>query len=292
MPYVPYVMTPRDFVEIDGDVREWDEVAASEVPARIMEGWTPILRLQEAVVGPKDYLEARWLMALPRWYGDGDNDDDGETEAIPAEATVEDARDVMRMNDRLNAGKQAYALRAKDFVIFDTETTGFGDDDRIIQISVIDRNGKVLVNERVNPEMPIPAESSAVHGITDAHVADAPTFPEIYRAVRLAMAGKVVLAYNLDFDKRMLDQVCRAHDLPRISKAWADSACVMKLFAAFHGDWNEYHASYRWQKLSTAVGYLGLTWTGEAHDALADVHATKDVLFAMADWTKLDDIPF
>jgi DNA polymerase-3 subunit epsilon len=68
-------------------------------------------------------------------------------------------------------------------VIFDLETTGISvSRDRIIEICLLKvyPDGREEIRTyRVNPERPIPAEASAVHGIYDADVADKPTFKEL-----------------------------------------------------------------------------------------------------------------
>ena len=65
-------------------------------------------------------------------------------------------------------------------VFFDLETTGTNIlTDRIVEISIIKLmpNGtESEVTMRINPQMPIPAEATAIHHITDADVADCPTF--------------------------------------------------------------------------------------------------------------------
>ena len=66
-------------------------------------------------------------------------------------------------------------------VFFDLETTGTNiTRDRIVEISIIKvwPDGHELERtRRINPEMPIPAEATAVHHITDADVAPGPTSP-------------------------------------------------------------------------------------------------------------------
>jgi DNA polymerase-3 subunit epsilon len=66
---------------------------------------------------------------------------------------------------------------------FDLETTGINiSTDRIIEIAVIKLmpNGEVLRKSNlVNPTIPIPAESTAIHGISNADVADKPKFKEL-----------------------------------------------------------------------------------------------------------------
>ena len=70
-------------------------------------------------------------------------------------------------------------------VFFDLETTGTNiNSDRIVEIcylKVYPNGNEESKTMRINPEMPIPAEASAVHGIYDADIADCPTFKEVAR---------------------------------------------------------------------------------------------------------------
>ena len=85
-------------------------------------------------------------------------------------------------------------------VFFDLETTGTSTTkDRIVEISIL----KVMPNgdemsktRRINPEMPIPAASTAVHGITDADVADCPTFKEVAKTIAADIKGCDLAGYN------------------------------------------------------------------------------------------------
>lgn len=183
------------------------------------------------------------------------------------------------------AARQAVAEAAawcqEPFVVFDTETTGFGSDDQIIQIAIVDQYDNTLLNSYIKPDGPI--LNSEYHGITDEIVQDAPDFPTIYPLIVGAMAGKRVVAYNLDYDRRMLNQVIARHKLDRLQWTGATGMlCAMELYAQFHGDWNSYRRSYRWQKLDVAVKALGISRNGYAHDALSDAQATLAVLWAMA----------
>jgi len=71
---------------------------------------------------------------------------------------------------------------SRPICFFDLETTGINvAKDRIVEISIL----KVFPDgreeeytQRINPTVPIPAETTAVHGITDADITDAPTFAE------------------------------------------------------------------------------------------------------------------
>ena len=70
----------------------------------------------------------------------------------------------------------------KPIVFFDLETTGVNiTTDRIVEISVVKvfPNGEEMRKTyRINPEMPIPPQATAVHGISDADVADCPKFKQ------------------------------------------------------------------------------------------------------------------
>ena len=71
--------------------------------------------------------------------------------------------------------------------IFDLETTGVNvSSDRIIEIAIIKMlpgGGEEKLDMRLNPEMPIPADSSMVHGIFDKDVKDQPTFADVAREI-------------------------------------------------------------------------------------------------------------
>jgi DNA polymerase-3 subunit epsilon len=81
----------------------------------------------------------------------------------------------------------------RPIIFFDLETTGVDTSrDRIVEISMV----KVLVDgtkqvktRRINPEMPIPAEATAVHGITDEDVKDEPTFKQIAKSLAQFIEG-------------------------------------------------------------------------------------------------------
>lgn len=179
------------------------------------------------------------------------------------------------------AARTAAGWVTQPFVVFDTETTGFGSDDEIIQISIVNQDGKVLLNSFIKPEGAI--LNSEYHNITEGVVAAAPTFPEIYPAIVEALAGQRVAGYNLDYDKRMLNQVIERHGLEPLDWAeWNGQMCAMKLYAPMHGEWNDHHHNYRWQKLDTAARALGVQRHGDAHNALSDTLLTLDVILAMA----------
>jgi DNA polymerase-3 subunit epsilon len=97
-------------------------------------------------------------------------------------------------------------LKLKRPIVFlDLETTGINvSTDRIVEISLlkIRPNGKKQwMTTRVNPEMPIPPKVTALHGITDSDVANAPTFREIAKNLAAFLEGCDLAGYNaIKFD--------------------------------------------------------------------------------------------
>lgn len=96
----------------------------------------------------------------------------------------------------------------------------------------------------VKPSVLIPAEVTAIHGITDEMVALAQTFPEIYPRIVEALEGKRVLIYNSSFDIKILDYGRRLHRLASF-KLTKRSDCIMEWHAQWAGDWSDYHQGYR-----------------------------------------------
>jgi len=104
----------------------------------------------------------------------------------------------------------------KPLCFFDLETTGTDiSKDRIVEIAILKLHpdgSKETLEARVNPEMPIPAEVSAVHGITDEMVADAPTFKEQSHKIYNFLKDCDLAGFNSDrFDIPLLvEELLRA----------------------------------------------------------------------------------
>ena len=85
-------------------------------------------------------------------------------------------------------------------IFFDLETTGIDIvKDRIVELSYVKvmPNGEETVKTyRINPEMPIPPESTAIHGITDEDVKDCPTFKAIAKTLAAQIEGCDLAGYN------------------------------------------------------------------------------------------------
>lgn len=169
-----------------------------------------------------------------------------------------------------------------DYVILDTETTGL-ERGEIVQIALIDADGTVLLDTLVKPVNAIPPEATAVHGITDADVVDAPTWAEVTLEVQRILTGRNVIIYNAVYDRKMMHQSAEAADLLKVDwKELGQFWCAMEAFAEIFADWNDYRQSYRWQKLSKAAMCYAVKESG-AHSALGDCLTTLAIVRAMAE---------
>ena len=162
----------------------------------------------------------------------------------------------------------------KPLIVFDLETTGLDlVNDRIIQISFIKvhPDGKEeRENIFINPEKPIPAEVTLLTGISDADVADAPTFKQKAKELSDKFAGCDFAGYNSNrFDVPML-----AEEFLRAGVDFDFSKC--RLIDAQ----NIYHKMERRNLAAAYKFYCGRKMEDdfEAHKADQDTEATWRVL--------------
>ena len=163
-------------------------------------------------------------------------------------------------------------LAERNFVILDTETTGLNGLDQIVEIAVVDANGKLLLRQFVNPTVQISEGAEAVHSISKAMVKEAPAFKQIIEPLLALIAGKIVVTYNATFDIRMIKQSAWAHKVEIDLTQAVSWDCAMEAYAAYYGDYNAYRGSFRWQKL-----------IGGDHSALGDCMATLALIKRMAE---------
>ena len=173
----------------------------------------------------------------------------------------------------------AQNLMERGFYVLDTETTGLGRRDEIVQIAIVDRDGNTAMDELVRPTIPIPFGASRVHHICDRHVEAAPDFSYIYIELSKLLAGQVVVAYNMDFDWRMLRQSSAKYGLPDIRLGRRD--CAMKQYARYKGIRSGRRRGYSWHKLGDAVAQEGCQVVN-AHNALGDAQMTLTLIQRMA----------
>lgn len=91
-----------------------------------------------------------------------------------------------------------------NYAIVDIETTGgYAERNRICEIAIIIHDGEKIINEYqslINPERNIPINVQAIHGISDAMVADAPKFYEEAKTIFELLEDNVFVAHSVNFD--------------------------------------------------------------------------------------------
>lgn len=161
----------------------------------------------------------------------------------------------------------------KPLAFFDLETTGISTaKDRIIDICIIKAlpGGEVVSkSQRVNPGMPIPLESSLIHGIYDNDVADAPPFKSVARTLAQFLDGCDLAGFNSNrFDVPLLvEEFLRANvDFDVKNRRLVDAQRIYHLMEP--------------RNLSAAYKFYCGKDLENAHSAEADTLATLEVLNA------------
>ena len=152
--------------------------------------------------------------------------------------------------------------KEREFVYLDTETTGLSPfTDKIVEVSIIDDDGNVLLDTLVNPEREIPKQASDVHGITDDMVKSHPTIAELIPSINEAIRGKKLVIYNYDYDTAFFpDKLGQASEI----------CCALRAYQS--------HMKIgKGSKLSDAANHIGYKWDGDAHRALADTRGCRSV---------------
>ncbi|MCX2515826.1 3'-5' exonuclease [Pseudomonas aeruginosa] len=175
---------------------------------------------------------------------------------------------------------RAAAWLESNALILDTETTGLDGDAEVIELAVIDCAGQTLIDTLVRPFRPIPADASAIHGITDQMVAAAPGWADVRgQLLELLASGRHLVIYNAGYDLRLIRQSDALHGLETPVLA---AHCAMLTYAEHWGDIDPRRGDYRWQRLGNAAAQQGVEIQGTAHRALADCLTTLGILRAMA----------
>ena len=161
-------------------------------------------------------------------------------------------------------------------VFFDLETTGMNiAHDRIVEISYLkifpDQREEVKTI-RVNPGVPIPPEITAIHGISDNDVKDAPRFNEIAQTLANSIKGCDLAGYNLN-----------KFDLPLLAEEFIRAGIDFDLKKCKLVDVMVIFYKKEQRTLSAAYQFYCNKELTNAHSAETDTRATYEVLKAQLD---------
>ena len=160
--------------------------------------------------------------------------------------------------------------------VFDLETTGINvSKDRIVEIAILKilPNGKeVSYKKLVNPTIPISAESTSIHGISDDDVKDQPTFGDLAMEINLFLKDCDLAGYNSDrFDIPMLME-----EFLRVKVRFdLDERKLIDVQTIFH--------LMEQRTLTAAYKFYCKKKLIDAHSSMADVQATYEILQAQLD---------
>jgi DNA polymerase-3 subunit epsilon len=166
------------------------------------------------------------------------------------------------------------ALRDVGFLAVDLETTGLDTRrDTIVALAAIPfvssepLPGFVTL---VDPGRPIPAASTAIHGLTDRMVAGAPSVDRVIGDLDGLFDGRIVVGHGVDFDLTIINRERGLRGLPRLANPALDT---QRLAAVICPQWRDY-------SLETVAARLGVEVVGR-HTAPGDALAAGRVLLAL-----------
>lgn len=161
-------------------------------------------------------------------------------------------------------------------IFFDLETTGINiSTDRIIELSylkVFPDGREEVKTMRINPEMPIDPKATAVHGITDDDVKDAPTFKSIAQTIANTFEGSDFAGYNSN-----------KFDLPLLAEEFLRCDIDFDLKKRKFIDVQVIFHKMEQRTLSAAYKFYCNKDLENAHSAEADTRATYEVLMSQLD---------
>ena len=169
----------------------------------------------------------------------------------------------------------------RPIAFFDLETTGVNiAKDRIVEIAVlkIQPDGqKEMKVKRINPEMPIPKESSDIHGITDEDVKDAPTFAKIAKSLYILLSDCDFAGFNSNM-----------FDIPLLVEEFL--RCGIRLDVEDKNLIDVQNIFHKKEQRTLVAGYKFYCDKDlvNAHSAEADITATYEILEAQLE--RYDDL--
>ena len=161
----------------------------------------------------------------------------------------------------------------KPICFIDLETTGINVSiDRIVEIAIIKiapDGSKQVKRKLINPEMPIPAGASEVHGISDDMVKDAPTFKSVANEIKQFIEGADMAGYNSN-----------RFDIPMLNEEFLRAGIAIDMESRKLLDVQKVFHMMEQRTLSAAYKFYCDKTLEDAHTAEADAMATFEVLEA------------
>jgi DNA polymerase-3 subunit epsilon len=172
---------------------------------------------------------------------------------------------------------------ARPLAVFDLETTGTNiATDRIVEIAILkvhpDQSDEIL-NQRINPGIPIPEESTLIHGISDKDVSDSPSFNDFATEVDKFLEGCDLSGYN-----------AIKFDIPILAEEFLRAGIEFSLMGRNVVDVQNIFHKMEPRTLRAAYKFYCGRELVDNHSAEADTRATYEVLKSQLDMYK--DTPY
>ena len=164
----------------------------------------------------------------------------------------------------------------RPIIFFDIESTGLSPvKDRIVEISLLKvypDGREESKTRRINPECPIPPETTAIHGISDDEVMDCPTFRQIAKSLASEFVGCDIAGYNSN-----------RFDIPMLAEEFIRAGVEINLGQYRFVDVQNIFHKMEQRTLEAAYRFYCNEELKDAHSAEADTRATYEVLKAQLD---------
>ncbi len=161
-------------------------------------------------------------------------------------------------------------------VILDLESTGLLREDpetEIAQICILDIHGRPLLSMLLKPSQPMSETVIGIHHISNEQVIKQPIFPQVAKMIAFVLKEKHVVAWNMDFDWKLLMHMFKKYKMepPKV----AGTSCAMDKYSEWSGEWSPKKDGFKWQKLPNFIGE-------ESHDAFNDCRNALKAMQKMA----------
>ena len=161
-------------------------------------------------------------------------------------------------------------------VIIDLESTGLLREDpetEIAQICILDIYGRPLFSMLLKPSQPMSDKVISIHKIRNEQVINQPIFPQIAKIISFILKDKHVVAFNADFDWKLLVHMFKKYEIeqPKV----AGISCCMDRYSEWCGEWSTKKNGFKWQRLPNFLGE-------DNHDAQVDCRNTLKTMQKMA----------
>ena len=171
---------------------------------------------------------------------------------------------------RDNAACQAYNLFQDNFLILATSCRPSVSDFELAGLALIDRAGRILLNERIHPIEKISSEVMPNLEIASEDEIKTRYFPDIWKLLKYELRENLIVIYNAEIQKVLLNHGVVKHSLETVDFC---AVCAMHLYSKWVNEYSNSVLGYKYQSLPDSD-----------HTPLGDCRATLKILNMMCKW--------